>query len=260
MSPAIAASGGPFARALREALESVSSPEQQQRILTNALGVAGRKDVPEDVDAFSRFLEGPLRRAIASHVDHDVADAVVERLNQVVAMATSNLRRREEPLHVLELGPARDSDAEEGSGLRMVEAAAIRPSAKTSDTSPHATHAPVGVIVTLDPGLVAEAASALAPLHGRAVHARTLAELVRAISTWHTAPLSIVIDAALPSVDVPTFAGMTELLPPGARVVLWGLDERQKKRLVALYPEVASWIASGATATLASALGVTRSA
>jgi hypothetical protein len=62
-------------------------------------------------------------------------------------------------------------------------------------------------------------------------------------------PIAIVIDTALPSIDVPTVAALASSFPKGTTVVLWGMTEKQKERLVSVFPVSATWIASGAAAS-----------
>ncbi len=56
--------------------------------------------------------------------------------------------------------------------------------------------------------------------------------------------LVVLIDTALPSIGVPAFAGLAPILPPGARVILWGASLRQQQRLASMFPVASSWISS----------------
>jgi hypothetical protein len=73
----------------------------------------------------------------------------------------------------------------------------------------------------------------------------TLDELVQALSSIK-GRVAIIIDTGVPSIDVPTIASLGDRIPRHAHVVLWGTDERQKKRLIGMFPQVARWVASGA--------------
>lgn len=72
----------------------------------------------------------------------------------------------------------------------------------------------------------------------------TPGELATSIGTAGPRPV-VLVDTALPSIDVPTFAGLAPILPAGARVVLWGAAPRQQERLAVMFPHAATWVASG---------------
>lgn len=100
------------------------------------------------------------------------------------------------------------------------------------------------LVVTIDPRLVTEVETRM---RGRSrVHAvLTLVDMMNALSSLAGQRIAIVLDTGVPSIDVPTF--VTIALPENTSVILWGTDERQKKRLAGMFPQVGSWIASGAT-------------
>jgi hypothetical protein len=99
------------------------------------------------------------------------------------------------------------------------------------------------LVISLDPSLMKQTTAEIA---GRCnvVKIATPADLARAASSSGDR-IVVIVDTALPSIDLRTFVGLAPILPAGARVVLWGADERQRTRLVAMFPVAASWIASG---------------
>ena len=103
------------------------------------------------------------------------------------------------------------------------------------------------LVITLDPRLVFDTDDGLSG-RGRVSRISTAAELAQ-LASRATAPLVVVVDSALPSIDLPTFAPISGTLPPGTRVVLWGVDERQKQRLAVMFPAAKNWIASGRAAS-----------
>ncbi|AKF09712.1 hypothetical protein DB32_006861 [Sandaracinus amylolyticus] len=126
------------------------------------------------------------------------------------------------------------------------------PAQRTVDTVRPPRTAPSRVLVaTLDPLLIGETEGRLS---GRSdvLAVGTTAELLAHTSA--PGRIAIVIDTALPSIDVPTFAALAPSFPLGTVVVLWGMSERQKQRLVAMFPIAASWIASGVAASPADVL------
>lgn len=113
--------------------------------------------------------------------------------------------------------------------------------------------APARVLVaTLDPLLIAETE---ARLEGRSHVAAvgTSAELSAQLAAAG-GRVALIVDTALPSIDVPSFAALAPSFPPGTLVVLWGMSERQKQRLVTMFPVAESWIASGVAASPADLL------
>jgi len=98
------------------------------------------------------------------------------------------------------------------------------------------------LVVTLDEQLPTDLERAIGT-RGRVTAIRSLDVLVRALTVG--APRFVVlIDAALPSIDVPTLARHASALPPSARVLLWGMDERQRARIVLQFPNAASWLST----------------
>jgi hypothetical protein len=183
-------------------------------------------------------------------------------------MASSTVRERDAtpPAAAARADETRD----EPSGLRVVEAptrearrsptlariAVTRaPSQQVLEVraSRAPSHGPV-LVLSLDPALVQQASRELAGVRA-VVRVGSQAELVRAMTLHRTRGFCVLVDSALPSVDLPAFAALSSLLPPGTRVVLWGTSERQKNRLVGVFPQVAAWIASGDAASLQPLLG-----
>jgi hypothetical protein len=103
------------------------------------------------------------------------------------------------------------------------------------------------LVVTLDPQLIDDVERELAA-RSRVKSIRSVADLAAAAETAD-ARCVVVIDTALPSIDLPTFARLRAMLPREARVVLWGVALHQQQRLASMFPEAASWIPSGAAAS-----------
>lgn len=286
MPPARASLEGPFARSLREALESVAAGEMVPRLVSASLELARRGAVPEDAAPFASFVEGPLRTVVVRTLGDASYEVVAERLAHVLLMATSQVRAKERG----------DDDRDEASQVRLADAArdaraldepvdatplpppprigaqtlgrliaAPRANAivehdarpigrpRTQDTVRPPRNAPTRVLLaTLDPLLVTETEARLA---GRsAVFAvGTTVELSAQIAIAG-GRVAVVIDTALPSIDVPSFAALASTFPPGTPVVLWGMSDRQKQRLVTVFPIAESWIASGVAASPADLL------
>lgn len=128
--------------------------------------------------------------------------------------------------------------------LGRIQPIAVRsPSVMEINAAPAAVRGPV-LVLSLDASLVKEAEAALT---GRreVIRVASRAELVNAIASLRATGFCVLVDTTLPTIELPVFAGLTSLLPPNTRVVLWGGDQRQKKRLVAVFPQASEWIVSG---------------
>lgn len=100
------------------------------------------------------------------------------------------------------------------------------------------------IVVSLDPRLAGEVEARLRG-KSRVVGVVTVAELMVALTGAKGGRVAIVLDTGVPSIDVPTFVRLEAALPASTHVVLWGTDPRQKARLVAMFPQVGAWVASG---------------
>jgi hypothetical protein len=311
MSPSRAEYVGLYTRALREALETAAGVERATHVLSRAFATSGLPSVPEELEAFRRFTDGPLRASVDALLRPAEAEAIFELIGHVLWMATSDVQRH--------------GDKEEPSGERSVESVPFRmpvlpptpvppiarapssPAAHETVPAPAAPPAakeepiddpqtarvspaprprrasvaigritrpdapPTGgvveigpdesaqdasrrrpvvlevLVLTLDPLLVFETDNGLAG-RGRVTSINTAAELARAASAAK-ARLVVLVDSALPSIDLPTFAPISGSLPSGTRIILWGVDERQKARLSLMFPAAKEWIASGRAAS-----------
>jgi hypothetical protein len=312
MPPVRASLEGPFARSVREALESVASPELVERVVAMSLSAARRTAIPEDIPPFTAFVEGPLRNVVVQQLGHAEYEVVSERIAHVLHMATSQIGGRnptspsathavvsadvegeywEEDSQVrlssgasseraeleLELDepafrmPAPDprepervtipertsSPAASPSGGRAIGRILTpgpRPAAraKTPDTLRPPAAAPACVIVlSLDPMLVIETESRMRESRVLCIDST---EALLAATSRARGRVAIVLDTALPSIDVPTVAALAGAFPATTTVVLWGMSERQKDRLVSMFPIASAWIAGGVAASPADVL------
>src|SRR5262245_47947149 len=81
-----------------EAVERVASPDARDSVLHLALADGGVATVPEDPEAFRKFVLGPLKRAMELALGLDLAHAVLSDLSPLVERAatttTSGVRTR----------------------------------------------------------------------------------------------------------------------------------------------------------------------
>ena len=114
--------------------------------------------------------------------------------------------------------------------------------------APAVARGPV-LVISLDGALVKQVERELAGAR-RVVHVASQAELLRAMTAARTQGFAVLVDSALPSVELRVFASYAPMMPAATRVVLWGTDARQVKRLCSVFPQASEWIASGeATST-----------
>ena len=283
-----------FDRAVREALDGAMSPDRAAAIVAMALLRASLDEIPEELAKLEAFVQGPLRGVLESFAGRETMETCLERLSHVLWMASSTVRaqasspaelaaafdrsEREEPsgLRAVDpspLVPKPSSASQSGPSIATSSARTAQdvPAVRRSPTlgrlsmtqvragtvlEVSATRAPARgpvLVLSLDSALIKDVERELA---GKRTVLRigSQAELVRGMTTSRAQGFSVVVDAALPSVELSVFASLSSLLPTGTRVVLWGIDARQKKRLCTVFPQANEWIASGEATSVADLL------
>ncbi len=261
MASARATIEGPFARSVREAIESVASPDVARRVISMSLVSAGRSGIPEDVVPFTAYLEGPLRSVVVQVLDLGSYELVAQRLGHVVAMATSQIMSRGEPALELDLADYEEEDSRvrlskppgfDGAELPDVDelldlpevptqprATPARPPEPTTSSLPDRL-----LVLTLDGSLVDDMRRRIESYSATSVlQISSLRELQ--VAALLPGRCAIVLDAALPSIDAPTLASAAGELPATVRVVLWGMTDAQRDRFAAHFVVARSWIAGG---------------
>lgn len=122
-----------------------------------------------------------------------------------------------------------------------------------SSTRPARALATDVFVLSLDEQLHRELETRLKGL-SRIVAVVTLDELERQLLEAKNRRTAVVVDAALPSIDLPTLARAAGRLPTTALVLVWGMEERQRQRLVGAFPETMMWIPLAASRSPADAL------
>jgi hypothetical protein len=206
---------GPVARSVREALEGIVSHEKARIVLDVALMLDGRAHVPEEASHAIDFVYGPLRKALEVFVDDSAADALIERLDPILTMIGSHVRRRDDE-----------------SGVQDARPRSLTPVERTElATVLVASHDRTGI-----QGIARV-------LFGRAFvrQVGNVFDLVSALeANRHGTPV-IVVDCSLPAIDP---AALTSMLPlhQDARVILWGATDIQRSRLEAAFPFVRTFL------------------
>ena len=261
----------PFARATREALESVAAGPVATSLLFRALTTASFASVPEDTAGFRAFIDGALRTELQRMLGPAAVTLVLGRLGQVALMnetatapigSTSSrpptgrhesgshpVVRTHEPFPAPTAKrptmPAPASTANEGPARSERR---LRPPAATLPAMQKMTRLlPSSVIVvSLDKTFVSDVQREVGD-RCPVVVVQTPAELARAAT--HAVSRIVVLVGILPSIDLPTFVGLAPILPADTRIVLWGADQKTLQRLGTRLPVSCDWIASGDSKT-----------
>lgn len=110
MIPALAAARSrSTALLVEEALSAVLAPERMSEVIEDALLIADLPDIPQRPAPFRRFIEGPLRAAVAGHLAMSDAVELIAQLQAAAEVVgqpahTSDVRRRavaDPPVRVL---------------------------------------------------------------------------------------------------------------------------------------------------------------
>lgn len=235
MSAERARSEGPLGRAVREALRAVAADEQQGRVLSCAIELAGSARVPEDPERAREFVEGPLRVATAEVLGEHVADAVVEDLEPILQLASSQVRPKEPETAPLMPEP------ELPGVVGGLPSTAPPPGEEPVD-------APLVLVATLDrSGLQRLARQLLHRATVRPVH--DVFELMYALEANAGRRPLVVLDCCLPAVEPQSVASMLAGLAEAPRVLLWGAPRPVRANLEATAPAARDWIALGSEAT-----------
>jgi hypothetical protein len=261
----------PFARATREALESVAAGPVATSLLFRALTASSFASVPEDTSGFRAFIDGALRTELQRTLGPAAVTLVLGRLGQVALMnetatgPTSSWppkSRHESGSHPVvrtrEPFPAQGAPAAKRQTLPAPAMAAnegparserrLRPPAATLPAMPKMTRPLPScvLVVSLDKTFVSDVQREVGD-RCPVVVVQSPAELARAAT--HAVSRIVVLVGILPSIDLPTFVGLAPILPADTRIVLWGTDQKTLQRLGTRLPASCDWIASGDSKT-----------
>lgn len=225
MNPARPSYGGLVARALEEAIETVTTRAMRESIIAGALRDDRRSSIPERGPEVLEFAAGALLRSLSTRVGAETAGEVLRQVAPILQRASMRVsltprqgvsrpgaaRKDAEPSEVRSVRS--DPGDQEDSGV-FVSARAL------TDPAPRAA-VPVVLLASHDP----EAAHGLA---GRFVGRATvrvvdgLLDLLDGLDDEDgRAQCVIVLDGAYPSVQVPSILTIAPDLAGRAKVVLW---------------------------------------
>ena len=237
----------PIARMVREAIETVATPDVRVQILHRALHMAREHEIPQAGAPLHRFVDTHLRTAMAFYLGNEATEAVMANLEPMVSYAekvSSNPPRKTKRSD----DTARLGHDRQRSGVSRRE---IDPS--TLDTSKYPTVQPTGSALPMV--FVATSnrsrCAAIAKQVGDTAAVQQIEDVVTFLDNLKaTASLSpmVVIDCVDASVQPSTIATLAHELPSGSAVLIWGATD-QHRDLTDLASGAQGWLRCGAEAT-----------
>jgi len=233
---------------VREAIETVATPEVRLQILHRALHMAREHEIPRSGSALHRFVDKHLRTAMAFYVGSEATEAVMQNLEPMVTYAerlssnpptrssrpddTRKLGRRRQHSSVARTGPSSDD---------------LLDTSKYPTVTPTGSVLPMVFVATRSP----ERYAAIVEHVGAAAAVQQIGDVVAFLdnlkATASLGPL-VVIDCVEASVQPVTIATLSHELPSGSAVLIWGATERHQE-LTDLAVGSDGWLRCDAEAT-----------
>lgn len=238
----------PIARMVREAIETVATPEVRVQILHRALHMAREHEIPASGEPLRQFADKHLRTAMAFYVGNETSEAVMQNLAPMLSLAdrvsSQPPRKTVRPDETRKLGRDRQH-----SGVTRKDPV-VTPE---TDTSKYPTVQPMGVALPMV--FVATRDSArcrgIAKQVGDAAAVQQIEDVVAFLDNLKaTASLSplVVIDCVAASIQPSTIATLAHELPRNSSVLIWGATEEHHE-LTALATRDRGWLRCGVEAT-----------
>lgn len=237
---------GLVARALGEAIESVTTPPVRDAIVTDALRTAGRSSIPERGPEVLEFATGPLQHALSVRVGDETAAEMLRQLRPVLQRAALRASVTPRPRGMSPPSPLRPTRpagpmqpaADEESGVFLSHRA-------VTDRAPSAA-IPLVFLASRDADLAMDLAVRLA---GRATVRVVdgLLDLLDAFDEDDEGELRIVVlDGREPAVQVPSVVTVAPELSGRAHGLLWRCTRADRDALDA-HSAAGAWTACGDT-------------
>lgn len=269
--------GGLVARAVREALGTLVSPQLAADLVDRALASAGLSEVPEQGRAIAHFVEGALLSEIEASVGSDAAELVSAQLAPIVAHATAQsavglpAARRgagfasEPPTGVVPsqaLAPMRSGQLAHTARVHLTASQLQQlrlPDEEQGNTQrpqPGSDESPGESINVLPRVLVAsKAAPAVEELReylSGSASVVAIADLVALLDALEEPGLNkpiVLVDCRHPTVHFTSVAAIGEDLPSGTAVVLWGATDGMWRELDRERVPACRWVRCSLEAT-----------
>ena len=240
--------GTPIARMVREAVETVATPEVRVQILHRALHMAQEHEIPPAGEPLRRFADKHLRTAMAFYLGNEASEAVMQNLAPMLMLAdkvsSQPPRKTTRPDETRKLGRDRQH-----SGVTRKNPIDV----PDTDTSKYPTVQPMGCalpmvfVATRDRGRC----DGIARRVGDAAAVQQIEDVVAFLDNLKaTASLSplVVIDCVAASVQPSTIATLAHELPRNSSVLVWGATDEDRE-LTDLATRDRGWLRCGVEAT-----------
>ncbi len=238
----------PIARMVREAIETVATPDVRFQILHRALHMAREHEIPQSGASLHRFVDKHLRTAMAFYLGNEATEAVMQNLEPMVTYAEK--ASTNPPHESTQRDPTRKLGRDrQHSGLnRKAEAdPSMLDTSKYPTVQPSGSALPMVFVASSNGDRCAE----IARLVGETAAVQQIEDVVAFLDNLKaTASLSpmVVIDCVDASVQPSTIATLAHELPPSSAVLIWGATD-QHRDLTDLASGGQGWLLCGAEAT-----------
>ncbi len=238
----------PIARVVREAIETVATPDVRVQILHRALHMAREHEIPQAGVPLHRFIDKHLRTAMAFYLGNEATEAVMQNLERLVSYAEKASSTPPED------GARRDPTRKLGrerqySGVnhRAQIDPAMLDTSKYPTVQPTGSALPMVFVATRNRSRCAEIARQI----GETAAVQQIEDVVAFLDNLKaTASLSpmVVVDCVEASIQPSTIATLAHELPRGSSVLIWGANEAHRD-LTDLAGAGQGWLRCGAEAT-----------
>jgi hypothetical protein len=237
----------PIARMVREAIETVATPDVRLQILHRALHMAREHEIPQSGAPLRRFVDKHLRTAMAFYVGQEATEAVMGNLEPMVSYAekvsTNPPRGSGRPDETRPLGRERQH-----SEVNRREAdPSMLDTSKYPTVQPSGSALPMVFVATRS----RERYDEITKRVGETAAVQQIEDVVAFLDNLKaTASLSpmVVVDCIEASVQPSTIATLAHELPSGSSVIIWGATDAHRE-LTELATGDQGWLRCGAEAT-----------
>ncbi|MGB8329732.1 MAG: hypothetical protein WCE62_06360 [Polyangiales bacterium] len=238
----------PIARMVREAIETVATPEVRVQILHRALHMAREHEVPASGGRLHGFVDKHLRNAMAFYLGNEASEAVMNNLAPMLTFAEKV--SSEPPRKTIRADDTRRLGRERlHSGVTQKPP----PSPPETDTSKYPTVQPLGSALPMVFVATRDRArcKGIAKQVGAAAAVQQIEDVVAFLDNLKaTASLSplVVIDCVASSIQPSTIATLAHELPRNSAVLIWGATSAHRD-LTDLANGDRGWLRCGVEAT-----------
>jgi hypothetical protein len=233
---------------VREAIETVATPEVRVQIMHRALHIAREHEIPTEGAAMHRFVDKQLRSAMEFYLGSVATDAVMQNLEPMLTFAETISSQPPEPEErhraTQKISHQR---AQSGVTVKDPDHQAQLATSKYPTMQPLGSALPMVFVATRDKSRC----DAIRAKVGSAAAVQQIADVVAFLDNVKaTASLSplVVIDCVHASVQPSTIATLAHELPQSSAVLVWGAGEAHRD-LTDLATGDRGWLRCGVEAT-----------